>query len=180
MQQGGMGPFQPTISHAVRPSFGRSRQHDDAERDRIEQEVGQRFSALAPAQETPPEKLSRVERAMRRNAPDLAGGTPEEIAAARARRRAHHYAKWPRPRLAALLMLMMAGVLHPMSMLRLGVWGVVLFLALSIVVGPERARDYCKSIWVRFVGLWKHEIIVFRKALAVMMRWIEFWGRSAL
>lgn len=124
MKPDGMGPFQPVNSHRVRPSFGGSRQHDTAERDRLEAEVQKRFATLAPARNAA-EKLSRVERAMRRNAPDLAGGTAEEIAAVRARRRAHHYAKWPRPRLAALGAFAIMLMLDPLLGAEFAIWAVI-------------------------------------------------------
>ena len=164
----------------VRSAFGGSRQHDLSERERIAAELGARFTALAPEQAAEERRLSPVEKAMRRNAPDLAGGTEAEIAAARARRRAHHYAKWPRPRLAALIVLMLAAALQPSALLRLGLWALILFLVTSVVVGPERARDYSKEIWRRFIGLWKHEIIFARKGLAMLCDRIAHWGRSAL
>ncbi len=180
MKQDGMGPFQSVETRQVRSLERDLAEKDEAERSRLEREAQQRFATLSPAKRQAPKTLSRVERAMRRNAPDLAGGTPEEIAAAKARRRAHHYAKWPRPRLAALVILMASATLNPLPMLRLGVWGVILFLVLSVVAGPERARDYSAALWRRFVGLWKHEIVVARKAVYALRDRIDGWLRTAL
>lgn len=107
--------------------------------------------------------LSRVEKAMRRNAPDLAGADARAIAAAQARRFAHLDAKWPRPRLLALIVLIALGVSAPDVMLRLGLWGVILFLVASVALGPERARDGAFLLWRRFLRLWKHELYVAQK-----------------
>jgi hypothetical protein len=170
----------PLNAKRVRSAFGGSRQHDLSDRDRIAAELGARFKALTPERTKETRPLSPVEKAMRRNAPDLAGGTETEIAAARARRRAHHYAKWPRPRLGALIVLMLAAALQPSVLLWLALWALILFLVTSVAVGPERARDYSKEIWRRFVGLWKHEIIFARKAMAALRDRIAIWGRSAL
>lgn len=112
------------------------------------------------------QELSRVEKAMRRNAPDLAGADEAAIAAAVARRRAHLDAKWPRPRLLALILLMVLGLSSPGVVLRLAVWAVILFLVASVACGPERARDGVFLLGRRFTKLWKHEIVVARKVMA--------------
>ncbi|SFM75164.1 hypothetical protein [Shimia aestuarii] len=112
------------------------------------------------------QELSRVEKVMRRNAPDLAGADEAEIAAAVARRRAHLDAKWPRPRLLALILLMVLGLSSPGVVLRLAVWALILFLVASVACGPERARDGVFLLGRRFRKLWKHEIVVARKVMA--------------
>ncbi|MCW8842903.1 MAG: hypothetical protein OQK00_05755 [Rhodobacteraceae bacterium] len=180
MEQRGMGPFHAANPQIQRSDIGHLRPQERAERQRLEEEAGKRFATLAPVSERAPEKLSRIDRVMRRNAPDLAGGTAEEIAAARARRRAHHYAKRPRPRLVALVVLITSGLLNPLLTLKLLVWAVVLFLVLSVAAGPERARDYSKELWRGFVGLWKHEIVLTGKALKPLRERIELWRRTAL
>ena len=152
---------------------------DSEAQKRLDAELDQRFEALLPEEKSADRPLSRVEQVMRRNAPDLAGGSEEEIAAARARRRAHHYATAPRPRIAALVVLLWAGVLQPALVLRFALWGVVLFLVVSVAIGPERARDYSKAIWLRFVWLWKHEIVLARKGFAALRAWLALRGRGA-
>ncbi|WP_243611569.1 hypothetical protein [Shimia aestuarii] len=180
MKQDGMGPFHTVGIQKVRQRKCEAQNLPPADRARLEGEASRRFATLSPETQPAPSTLSRVEQAMRRNAPDLAGGTPEEVAAAKARRRAHHDAKWPRPRLAALVMLMASATANPLPVLRLGVWGVVLFLAVSVAVGPERARDYSAALWRAFVGLWKHEIVVLRKAIQHLRDRIDSWLRTAL
>ncbi len=180
MKQDGMGLFQSMAKRQVRPDRGRAKDIGQAERARLEAEAQRRFAEQAPAKPEGAKTLSRVERAMRRNAPDLAGGSPEEIAAAKARRQAHHNAKWPRPRLLALLVLMVSATLNPLPFLRLAVWAVILFLVVSVVAGPERARDFSTALGRRFAGLWRHEIVVLRKGIMSLRRQIDLWVRTAL
>ena len=111
-------------------------------------------------------ELSRVEKVMRRNAPDLAGADEAAVAAAEARRRAHLDAKWPRPRLLALILLMALGLASPGVVLRLAVWALILFMVASVACGPERARDGVFLLGRRFMKLWKHEIVVAQKLMA--------------
>ena len=180
MKPYGMGAFQAGHREIKRLRAFRGEVQEQEERDRISVEAGRRFATLAPQAREGARPLSRVEKAMRKNAPDLAGGSPEEVAIARARRRAHHYAKWPRPRLSALIVLMLSAVVNPLPLLQVAVWGVALFLVLSVIVGPEHARDYCKALWLRFSGLWKHEIIIARKGWLYLHHRVNIWLRTSL
>lgn len=137
-----------------RPS---SRNRIGVDQARIDAEVALRFAALVDEPE-PQEKLSRVERFMRRNAPDLAGAPMEEVLAAQARRTAHLTAKWPRPRIMALGLAAMIAWLHPMVGIRLAVCFLILFLVAAVAVGPERARDGSYFLVRRFLRLWKVEL----------------------
>lgn len=47
-----------------------------------------------------------------------------------------------------------------MDLVRLGVWGVVVFLVASVVVGPERARDGAALLWLRILRFWKVELFL--------------------
>lgn len=109
--------------------------------------------------------LSRVEQVMRRNAPDLAGGSEAEVAAAQARRFSHLNARWPRPRLLALLSVCGYMVAVPEVPFVLALCAVVFFLVVSVACGPERARDGARFFWIRFVRLWKHELVVVDKLI---------------
>ena len=180
MKPYGIGAFQAGHREIKRLRAFRGEVHEQGERDRIATEAGRRFATLTPQAWEGTRPLSRVEKVMRKNAPDLAGGSPEEVAIACARRRAHHYAKWPRPRLSALIVLMVLAVVNPLPLLQVAVWGVALFLVLSVIVGPEHARDYSKALWLRFVGLWKHEIIIARKVGLCLHHQINIWLRTSL
>lgn len=133
-----------------------------SEKARIEEAVAKRFDEVAETKASEP-KLSPVERVMRRNAPDLAGAPQEEVQAAAQRHAAHLNAKWPRPRLAALLVIGLIMWLHPLSTIRLFVCAVFLFLVVAVAVGPERARDGSMFLWRRFLGYWKVEVAVARR-----------------
>ena len=109
--------------------------------------------------------LSPVEQAMRRNAPDLAGGTEAEILEAELRDRAHLDARWPRPRVVALILVMTLAFAVPEATARLLVWMLILFLVSAIAVGPERARDGAGFLGFRFLSLWKHELVVVERLL---------------
>ena len=180
MKPYGMGAFQAGHREIKRLRAFRGEAQEQEERDRIVDEARRRFATLTPQAQERARPLSRVEKAMRKNAPDLAGGSSEEVASARARRCAHHYAKWPRPRLGALIVLMVSAIVNPLPLVQVAVWGVALFLVLSVAVGPERARDYSKALWLRFVGLWKHEIIIARKVGLFLHHQINIWLRTSL
>ncbi len=124
--------------------------------------------------------LSRVEQVMRRNAPDLAGAPVSEIRAAEQRRKAHLAARWPRPRVAALVIILLIAVLQPLAMARLGGSVVVLFLVVSVVIGPERATDGAAFIWRRLLRTWKVELTLVGKALTILRHRVETWSRTAL
>lgn len=127
------------------------------ERHRLMREAARRMPE-GPGRARCEAPLSRVERAMRRNAPDLAGAPVAEVMAARARRFAHRHARWPRPRLLALIGLMSGAAWMPDVALRMAVWAVILLLVASVACGPERARDGARFIGRRFLRLWRHEI----------------------
>ncbi|WP_204113184.1 hypothetical protein [Shimia biformata] len=120
----------------------------------------------------PPEEseLSKVERVMRRNAPDLAGASDAEIEAAERRRWAHLEARAPRPRLAALVLLIYLAARAPEVTVQFAVIGLFLFLITATLLGPERARDGGLFLWRRFLRLWKHEIAVFRRLIGFPMK----------
>jgi len=127
-----------------------------------------------------PQSLSRVEQAMRRNAPDLAGTPVPETHAAKKRRHPHLAARWPRPRLAALVIILLAALLQPLAMARLGVCGVAVFLVISVVIGPERATDGAGFLGRRLLRFWKVELTLATKLLAALRRRVETWSRTAL
>lgn len=151
-----------------------------AEKARLDAEVADRFDQLIV--EIPPKdpKLSRVEKAMRRNAPDLAGAPEEEVRAAQDRRTAHLRAKWPRPRLAALILINMIAWLHPYGTIRLFVCMLILFLVASVAIGPERARDGSYFLWRRFLRLWKVELTLAHRSLCDLTQRLASRSNSAL
>lgn len=146
---------------------------------RLDAELRRRIKALSGS-ERPLASLSRVERAMRRNAPDLAGAPEAEVRAAEDRRRAHLSARWPRPRLAALVVLMLIALLQPEAVMRLGVTGVTLFLVVSVVIGPERACDGVGFLWRRLLRFWRVELTLVARLAADLRRRLEIWSRTAL
>ncbi|WP_127114777.1 hypothetical protein [Shimia sediminis] len=154
-QQAELTPFKASAKRvAVRKS--------PAEKARLDAEVAQRFEEIAEAA-APQPALSRVEKVMRKNAPDLAGASEAEVRAAQARNAAHLDARWPRPRLAALVLVGLVMWLHPLSTVRLFVCAVLLFLVAAVTTGPERARDGSFFLWRRFLRYWKVELVVARK-----------------
>lgn len=122
-----------------------------------------RWPANGPAPDEPAEAESRVEKAMRRNAPDLAGAPIAEQLAAHIRNTAHLEARWPRPRFIALIGTMVLATVVPTVTLRLMLWGLILFLLMAVLVGPERARDAMRIVLAAFMRLWRHEIVVARR-----------------
>lgn len=149
-----------------------------AEQDQLEARVAQRLDELAGNSE-PEMPLSKVEQAMRRNAPDLAGAPEEEILAAQARRNAHKTARWPRPRVMAIFLVWLVAWLHPASTMRIFVLCVMLFLTASIAFGPERARDGAGALWRSFLRLWKVELMILAKLLRNLRNRCEAMFRSA-
>lgn len=133
-----------------------------SEKARLDCEVAQRFDEVVKIKTTKPE-LSPVEQAMRRNAPDLAGAPEEEVRAAAARRKAHLEAKWPRPRLAALVVIGLIMWLHPLATIRLFACGFFLFLVAAVAIGPERARDGSFFLWRRLLRYWKVELALAKR-----------------
>lgn len=133
-------------------------------RKRLHAEVATRLNT-APKTQPHLTSLSKVEIAMRKNAPDLAGASQRELLDAQKRRTAHEYARWPRPRLLALCLIGAVGILEPNLALRLGLWGVVLFLVGAIATGPERARDTTLWLGRRFMWLWRVEVSLCKRLL---------------
>lgn len=149
------------------------------DRKRLVAEVAHRIDEIS-AQPCQEESLSRVEKVMRRNAPDLAGAPEQEILAAQTRRYAYKKAHWPRPRLAALIFAGTLGAFHPLDVMRLGIWCVVIFLVASVAVGPERARDGAEILWQRILHFWKVELFLVIKLANALMSRIGGWFRTAL
>ena len=148
------------------------------DRKRLAEEVAQRIEEQAePAKDEQP--LSKVEQAMMRNAPDLAGAPEEVVLEAETRRFAYTEAKWPRPRLVALIVVGTVGVIHPMDMVRLGVWGIIIFLVASVAVGPERARDGANWLWRRVLQFWKVELFLGSKLVKSLRAQLQVWFRTA-
>lgn len=148
------------------------------DRKRLAEEVAQRIDEQAePQKEEQP--LSNVEQAMMRNAPDLAGASEDVVLEAATRRFAYTEAKWPRPRLLALILVGTVGLAHPMDLVRLGVWGVVLFLVASVAVGPERARDGAEMLWRRVLQFWRVELFLGSKLVKSLRAQLQVWFRTA-
>lgn len=81
------------------------------------------------------------------------------------------------PRLAALVFVGIVGAFHPLGMIRLAIWGIIIFLVASVAVGPERARDGAEFCWRRVLRFWKVELFLgskmvksLRSQLQVMFR----------
>ncbi|WP_139280721.1 hypothetical protein [Shimia gijangensis] len=149
------------------------------ERRRIDKEVAQRIEERSdiPSEE---QTLSRVELVMRRNAPDLAGASEEEVTTARIRRFAYTDAKWPRPRLAALVFAGLVGAFHPLGLVRLMIWGIVIFMVASVAVGPESARDGANFFWRRTLRFWKVELFLGLKLVRTLKAQIGGGGCGLL
>ncbi|GAA6166188.1 hypothetical protein NBRC116590_38920 [Pelagimonas sp. KU-00592-HH] len=168
----GMDPVLP-----VRAKIARRRV--PADHARLNAELKQRIAHVEPAK-SPVKTLSPVEKVMRRNAPDLAGGSQKEIRRANRRRRAHLKAKWPRPRVALLVAAPIMIALHPDGFVRMCLWALILFLVVSVVIGPERARDGALGIAHRFLYLFRNELVVARKIVFGLWHRIEALTRAAL
>ena len=108
-------------------------------------------------------ELSRVEKAMRRNAPDLAGASEAELAQMRQEHARLMSRRWPRPRLVALILVVTVAAVVPDVSLRLFIWSLVLFLVSAVVVGPERVRDGLRLFASGVTHYWQHEIRLARR-----------------
>lgn len=146
---------------------------------RLDAELIRRFASLSPAA-IPTASLSRVEQAMRRNAPDLAGAPLRDRHSNDTRRKAQHAARWPRPRLAALVVLALIALLQPLEMMRLAVSAVALFLVVSVVIGPETARDGVGFVLRRMARFWRVELRLAGRLAGDLRRRLETWSRTAL
>lgn len=102
--------------------------------------------------------VSRVEVAMQRNAPDLAGASDAELAVLRAEQDALESRKWPRPRLLSLIMVATLALVMPSATVRILIWSQIMLLVAAVAVGPERVRDGARNFGLWCAGYWQHEL----------------------
>ncbi|MBO9475008.1 hypothetical protein J7413_15780 [Shimia sp. R10_1] len=121
---------------------------------RLMREAKRRMKTLS-RREKPPVQLSNVERAMLRNAPDLV--TPD-IRAFADDTTADWRARWPRPRLLALIVIITLAAIVPSVAMRLLIWCVIMLLLTSVMLGPERARDAVQFAGQHIARVWGREI----------------------
>ncbi len=123
------------------------------QRSEIEAEYELRTQQVAETTK-PMQTESRVEAFMRKCAPDMfidkeaAQDMPAE-----------HLPTRPGPRFVVLILLVTVLIMQPMLIYWLGVWIVLLFLVLSLIVGPERARDSYLSVATWCYQFALHEMV---------------------
>lgn len=161
-QHWSLGDFENERPQILGKKSGNSTKKVSRDDGRLMREASRRMGDGAPSNvQVAPE--SRVEKAMRRNAPDLVGAPIDEQRAAQMRRSTHLEARWPRPRLIALITTMVLAAVVPTVALRLMIWSLIMFLLAAVGLGPERARDAAKILFSTFLRLWRHEIVVARR-----------------
>ncbi|MGR3714601.1 MAG: hypothetical protein ACU0A6_15945 [Shimia sp.] len=148
---GETGPFMPERDEAPTQAKPRKELH------RLMIEAAHRtIGGKAKDPDSP--SISRVEAAMQRNAPELAGAPAAELALLEAEREALMNRRWPRPRLLSLILVGTLAALVPTVMMRLLFWSLVLFIVSAVAVGPERVRDALNHFGLWFLGYWRHEL----------------------
>lgn len=110
--------------------------------------------------------ISRVEAAMQRNAPDLAGASASELAMLEAERAALMARRWPRPRLLSLVVVGTVALVMPSAALRLLIWAFVLVLVTAVAIGPERVRDGLRDLGFWGLRYWNHELRLAQRLLS--------------
>lgn len=110
--------------------------------------------------------VSRVEAAMQRNAPDLAGVSATEMALIEAERAALMARRWPRPRLLSLILVGTVAAVMPTAAVRVLIWSLVLFLVAAVAVGPERVRDGLRDFYGWCLEYWQHELRLAQRLLS--------------
>ncbi len=160
-----LGEFDPSQSDAVTPVTVDPMANPVDQDRRLMREAKRRMAKLQPVKETD-QPLSRVEQAMRRNAPDLVDFT-EPARRKPARRRSDEIVenRWPRPRLLALILVITLAAVVPSVTLRLAIWMIVMFLLTAVLMGPERARDGVRSFALHLFGLWDREMDMLRRLI---------------
>ncbi|WP_132861114.1 hypothetical protein [Shimia isoporae] len=150
------GPFMPEREDSAVSSKPRKEVH------RLMIEAARR-TVGAQANEPAEPKISRVEAAMQRNAPELAGAPAAELALIEAERDALMARRWPRPRLLSLIMVGTVALVMPAVAIRLLIWSLILFIVAAVAVGPERVRDALRGVGLWCMRYWQHELRLAQK-----------------
>ncbi|MGR3635499.1 MAG: hypothetical protein ACU0BK_06175 [Shimia sp.] len=153
---GETGPFMPEQDVEKAPSKIRKDVH------RLMIEAARQMVGGQSVDDNEP-KVSPVEAAMLRNAPELVGAPASELAILQAERDALMSRRWPRPRLVSLILVGTLAALMPTVVLRLMIWSLVLFIVAAVAVGPERVRDGFVGFGAWFLRYWQHELKLAQK-----------------
>ena len=162
MRQGfRLGDFEPVQPQSVAADSGENAAAEMTDGRRLMREAKRRMTrATRSAQK--PKKLSRVERVMQKNAPDLLDNAPSNDGGFTGDV-IDMDARWPRPRLLALIVVITLAAVVPSVTVRLLIWLVIMFLLTAVMLGPERARDAGRVVLLHLTHMWGREISLLRR-----------------
>lgn len=159
-QERRLGDFEPTQPQDVGAQSDVESAEMRADKRRLMREVKHRLASQNGGS-TSSQSLSKVEKVMRRNAPDLMPlSSPDRD---RQAAEVDSDVRWPRPRLLALIVVITLAAVVPSVTMRLLIWMVIMLLLTAVMLGPERARDGVHFAAGQMARSWDREIGFFRR-----------------